>query len=61
MIAYLVTEIEVSGRAVSGQDLRQLKKWAHNQGAGCSSEFGRVCGWILSSAPRWHVPDCAGR
>ena len=33
MIAYLVTEIEVSGRAVSVQDLRQIKKWAHNQGA----------------------------
>ena len=33
MIAYLVTEMEVSGRAVSDQDLRQLKKWAHNQGA----------------------------
>ena len=33
MIAYFVTEIEVSGgRAVSGKDLRQLKKWRHNQG-----------------------------
>ena len=30
MIAYLVTEMEVSGRAVSDQDIRQLKKWAHN-------------------------------
>jgi hypothetical protein len=33
MIAYLVTELEVSRRAVTAQDLRQLKKWAHNHGA----------------------------
>ena len=33
MIAYLVTELEVSDRAVSDQDLRQLKKWAHNHSA----------------------------
>ena len=33
MIAYFVTELEVSRRAVTAQDLRQLKKWAHNHGA----------------------------
>ena len=33
MIAYLVTELEVSRRTVTAQDLRQLKKWAHSQGA----------------------------
>ena len=33
MIAYLVTELEVSRRAVTAQDLRQLKRWAHNHGA----------------------------
>ena len=33
IIAYLVTEMEVSGRAVSKKDLCQLKKWTHNQGA----------------------------
>ncbi len=33
MIAYLVTELEVSRRAVTAQDLRQLKKWAHNHSA----------------------------
>jgi hypothetical protein len=33
IIAYLVTELEVSRRAVTAQDLRQLKKWAHNPGA----------------------------
>ena len=33
VIAYLVTELEVSRRAVTAQDLRQLKKWAHNHGA----------------------------
>ena len=33
IIAYLVIEMEVSGRAVSNKDLRQLKKWTHNQGA----------------------------
>ena len=33
MVSYLVTEIEVSGRAVSDQNLRQLKKWAHYHSA----------------------------
>ena len=33
MISFLVTELEVSGRAVSDVDLRQLRKWAHNYGA----------------------------
>ena len=33
MIAYLVTELEVSRRAVTAQDFRQLKKWANNHGA----------------------------
>ena len=30
MIAYLVTDLESPGRTVSDQDLRQLRKWAHN-------------------------------
>jgi hypothetical protein len=33
MIAYLVTELGVSRRAVTAQDLRQPKKWAHNHSA----------------------------
>jgi hypothetical protein len=33
MIAYLVTELEVSRRTVTAQDLRQLKKCAHNHSA----------------------------
>ena len=33
MTAYLVTELEAFGRAVSDQDLRQLRKWAHKYGA----------------------------
>jgi hypothetical protein len=33
MIAYLVTKLEVSRRAVTAQDLRQLKRWAHNHDA----------------------------
>ena len=33
MISFLVTELEVSGRAVSDDDLRHLRKWAHNYGA----------------------------
>ena len=30
MTSYLVTELEESGRAVSDEDLRRLKKWLHN-------------------------------
>jgi hypothetical protein len=33
MIAYLVTALEVSRRPVTAEDLRQLKKWAHNHSA----------------------------
>ena len=33
MIAYLVINIEVSGRAVSPKDLAQLKRWKHNHSA----------------------------
>jgi hypothetical protein len=33
MIAYLVTKLEVSRRPVTAQDLRQLKRWAHNHDA----------------------------
>jgi hypothetical protein len=33
MIAYLVTELKVSRRALTAQGLRQLKKWAHNHSA----------------------------
>ena len=33
MIAYLVTALEVSRRPVTAEDLRQLKRWAHNHGA----------------------------
>ena len=38
MIAYLVTELEVPGRAVSDQDLRQLRKWAHHSKQQVNSE-----------------------
>ena len=42
MIVYLVTELEVSRRAVTAQDLRQLKKWAHNHSAvlRCAAQAG---------------------
>jgi hypothetical protein len=63
MIAYLVTELEVSRRAVTAQDLRQLKKWAHNHsGTSCyTGWFEYVYGWNRSASGRRHVPDCSGR
>ena len=33
MSAYLVTELDAPGRAVCAQNLRQLRKWAHNHSA----------------------------
>jgi hypothetical protein len=67
MIAYLVTERDVSRRAVTDQDLRQLKKWAPCcqsrccAAPCCPSWLERVCGWRLSSASRQRVPDCSVR
>jgi hypothetical protein len=51
MIAYLVTELDVSGRAVSDQDLCQLKKWAHNHSA-------VLCRAAQASSDASAVEDC---
>ena len=51
MIAYLVMELDVSGRAVSDQDLCQLKKWAHNHSA-------MLCRAAQASSDASAVEDC---